>query len=105
MLRLYFSAGMTPALLAARNNHRRFLKVIVEEYHAKLNIADCSGSTIVHWLACNGRTELLKYTLTFKINVDIDDNLGQVTFCSLHRFVCINSTSHARVILLRIDCA
>jgi E3 ubiquitin-protein ligase HACE1 len=71
-------ASMTPALLAARNNHRRFLKVIVEEYHANLNIADSTGSTIIHWLACNGRTELLKYTLSFKVPVDLEDNNGQV---------------------------
>ena len=76
-LELRDRSQMTPLLLAARNNHQHFVRTLVEDYHADITAKDADGSTILHWLACNGRTELLRFALSFSIPVDIEDSRGQ----------------------------
>ena len=64
-------------MLAARNNHQRFLHTLVDEYHADVTVVDADNSSILHWLACNGRAELLRYALSFPISVNHQDCRGQ----------------------------
>ena len=71
-------------MLAARNNHQRFLRTLVDDYHADVTVVDVDNSTVLHWLACNGRTELLRYALTFPISVNHQDCRGQV-LCATFR--------------------
>ena len=56
-------AGITPAILAARNGHKKALRMFLVEFHADPGIVDNDGLTATHWLASNGRTELLQYFL------------------------------------------
>lgn len=71
------AAGVTPTHLAARNGHKRCLRQLIEEYHADTRKVDSDGFTAVHWLAANGRTELLCYMLDLGHLVDWEDKQGQ----------------------------
>ena len=41
-------------------------------------MTDCNGFTELHWLASNGRTQLLNYALQLGLSCDVIDTHGQV---------------------------
>ncbi|XP_005043979.1 PREDICTED: E3 ubiquitin-protein ligase HACE1 isoform X6 [Ficedula albicollis] len=47
------------------------------EYSADVNICNNEGLTAIHWLAVNGRTELLHDLVQHVSNVDVEDAMGQ----------------------------
>ncbi|XP_026509747.1 E3 ubiquitin-protein ligase HACE1 isoform X1 [Terrapene carolina triunguis] len=47
------------------------------EYSADVNICNNEGLTAIHWLAVNGRTELLHDLVQHVNNVDVEDAMGQ----------------------------
>ncbi|CAF88170.1 unnamed protein product, partial [Tetraodon nigroviridis] len=47
------------------------------EYNADVNICNNEGLTAIHWLAVNGRTELLHDLVQHVSNVDVEDAMGQ----------------------------
>ncbi|XP_025021271.1 E3 ubiquitin-protein ligase HACE1 isoform X3 [Python bivittatus] len=47
------------------------------EYSADVNICNNEGLTAIHWLAVNGRTELLHDLVQHVANVDVEDAMGQ----------------------------
>jgi hypothetical protein len=63
--------------LAARNGHQKLLKLLVHDYAANTRLVDSDGFTAVHWLANNGRAELLKLLLNLGQPVDLQDRQGQ----------------------------
>uniref|UniRef100_A0A8C1SSN1 E3 ubiquitin-protein ligase HACE1 n=1 Tax=Cyprinus carpio TaxID=7962 RepID=A0A8C1SSN1_CYPCA len=67
-------SGCTPLHLAARNG---CIFVELLEYNADVNICNNEGLTAIHWLAVNGRTELLHDLVQHVSNVDVEDAMGQ----------------------------
>ena len=51
--------GRTAAMGASFNGHVESVKWL-HEMKADLNVRDEHVDTVVHWAACNGRTEMLK---------------------------------------------
>ncbi|XP_059970985.1 E3 ubiquitin-protein ligase HACE1 isoform X2 [Mesoplodon densirostris] len=47
------------------------------EYNADVNICNNEGLTAIHWLAVNGRTELLHDLVQHVSDVDVEDAMGQ----------------------------
>jgi ankyrin repeat protein len=76
------STGVTSVHLAARNGHKRCLRLLVEQFKADMRIVDSDGYTVTHNLACNGRTELLAYLLTLSSNTSDLDRIGLVGMTS-----------------------
>ena len=72
------NTGVTSLHLAARNGHERCLRILVEQFKADTRIVDCDGYTVLHCLACNGRTKLLAYMLGISPNIEDVDRQGQV---------------------------
>ena len=75
--------GVTPLHLAARNGHKKCLRVLVEDFKANIGVLDGEGNSVLHSLAGNGRTELLEYVLNlghFR-TIDIEDRQKQVAGC------------------------
>ncbi|XP_078600324.1 E3 ubiquitin-protein ligase HACE1-like isoform X2 [Branchiostoma floridae x Branchiostoma japonicum] len=100
--------GCTALHLAARNGQKKCLAKLLE-YNADVNIRNNEGLTTIHWLAVNGRTELLHDLLQHvrengdveggdrKQNVDVEDAQGQT---ALH-VACQNG--HKSTVLCLLD--
>uniref|UniRef100_A0A8C6WIX2 E3 ubiquitin-protein ligase HACE1 n=1 Tax=Neogobius melanostomus TaxID=47308 RepID=A0A8C6WIX2_9GOBI len=67
------------------------------EYNADVNICNNEGLTAIHWLAVNGRTELLHDLVQHVTNVDVEDAMGQT---ALH-VACQNG--HKTTVLCLLD--
>ncbi|XP_039973738.1 E3 ubiquitin-protein ligase HACE1 isoform X2 [Xiphias gladius] len=67
------------------------------EYNADVNICNNEGLTAIHWLAVNGRTELLHDLVQHVSNVDVEDAMGQT---ALH-VACQNG--HKTTVLCLLD--
>ncbi|KAK1794639.1 hypothetical protein P4O66_001355 [Electrophorus voltai] len=67
------------------------------EYSADVNICNNEGLTAIHWLAVNGRTELLHDLVQHVSNVDVEDAMGQT---ALH-VACQNG--HKTTVLCLLD--
>ncbi|EMP28988.1 E3 ubiquitin-protein ligase HACE1 [Chelonia mydas] len=65
------------------------------EYSADVNICNNEGLTAIHWLAVNGRTELLHDLVQHVNNVDVEDAMGQT---ALH-VACQNGHKTLRQVL------
>ena len=72
------TTGVTPSHLAARNGHKRCLKLLINEFGADTTIVDGDGLSMVHWLASHGRNELLEHLLGLGHPTDMRDRHGQV---------------------------
>ncbi|XP_075453648.1 E3 ubiquitin-protein ligase HACE1 isoform X3 [Ascaphus truei] len=67
------------------------------EFNADVNICNNEGLTAIHWLAVNGRTELLHDLVQHVTNVDVEDAMGQT---ALH-VACQNG--HKTTVLCLLD--
>uniref|UniRef100_A0A8C4HR59 E3 ubiquitin-protein ligase HACE1 n=1 Tax=Dicentrarchus labrax TaxID=13489 RepID=A0A8C4HR59_DICLA len=91
-------SGCTPLHLAARNGYgqKKCMGKLLE-YNADVNICNNEGLTAIHWLAVNGRTELLHDLVQHVTNVDVEDAMGQT---ALH-VACQNG--HKTTVLCLLD--
>uniref|UniRef100_A0A3B4UA74 E3 ubiquitin-protein ligase HACE1 n=1 Tax=Seriola dumerili TaxID=41447 RepID=A0A3B4UA74_SERDU len=91
-------SGCTPLHLAARNGYeqKKCMGKLLE-YNADVNICNNEGLTAIHWLAVNGRTELLHDLVQHVSNVDVEDAMGQT---ALH-VACQNG--HKTTVLCLLD--
>eukprot|EP00794_Sanderia_malayensis_P015706 gene15706-17291_t len=91
-------SGVTPLQLAARNGHTKCIHKLLESM-SKDDITKCShdGMTALHWLASNGRTEILLSFLPFIENIDVEDGNQQTP---LH-LACL--TGHRVTVLKLIE--
>uniref|UniRef100_A0A5F8G6Q6 E3 ubiquitin-protein ligase HACE1 n=1 Tax=Monodelphis domestica TaxID=13616 RepID=A0A5F8G6Q6_MONDO len=67
---------LMPMVMADQHSQKKCMSKLLE-YSADVNICNNEGLTAIHWLAVNGRTELLHDLVQHVSNVDVEDAMGQ----------------------------
>ncbi|TSK34897.1 E3 ubiquitin-protein ligase HACE1 [Bagarius yarrelli] len=87
---------LMPMVMADQHRQKKCMGRLLE-YNADVNICNNEGLTAIHWLAVNGRTELLHDLVQHVSNVDVEDAMGQT---ALH-VACQNG--HKTTVLCLLD--
>jgi ankyrin repeat protein len=69
--------GATPLGNAAFDGHQEVVELLVEVGNAQLNKQDDDGRTVLHWAACNGRLETVKYLVARGCSLTVQCNAGR----------------------------
>ncbi|KAJ1058565.1 hypothetical protein K5549_008685 [Capra hircus] len=67
---------LMPMVMADQHRQKKCMSKLLE-YSADVNICNNEGLTAIHWLAVNGRTELLHDLVQHVSDVDVEDAMGQ----------------------------
>lgn len=94
------NTGVTSVHLAARNGHKRCLRMLVEQFKADIRIVDCDGYTAMHSLACNGRTELLAYVLGLSGLASVVDDMDRQCQVGFMGYVVVHGVCGRVVIVV-----
>ncbi|MBU4269589.1 ankyrin repeat domain-containing protein [Candidatus Dependentiae bacterium] len=70
------SNGITPIMLASRNNHEKTVRALAES-GAVLDAQDQTGKTALMYAASNGLTNIIQLLIEKKANLEIKDNEEQ----------------------------